>query len=68
MEYSYRNAVDGFRVNYTLLVPENNAVLHSSEEQAFLKELDDAYSDIARLTNKSDLLHITAAQIHTNAK
>lgn len=54
MEYSYRNAVDGFRVNYTLLVPENNAVLHSSEEQAFLKELDDAYSDIARLTNKSD--------------
>ena len=56
MEYKYQNSIDDFRVKFTLVVPENMTPGYqvSEEEQAFLKELDDAYSDIERLTNQAD--------------
>lgn len=56
MEYNYQNSVDDFRIKYTLVVPEDltSGYLLSEEEQVFLKELDDAYADIERLTCQAD--------------
>ena len=55
MEYRYQNSINGFRVKYTLVTPENDSVeTQLSKEEWFLKELDDAYEDIERLTNQAD--------------
>ena len=56
MEYNYQNSVDDFRIKYTLVVPEDSASDYklSEEEQIFLKQLDDAYADIERLTCQAD--------------
>lgn len=56
MEYKSQTSVDDFRVKYTLVVPEDvsSGYQLSEEEQAFLKELDDAYEEIERLTNQAD--------------
>ena len=56
MEYNFQNSVDDFRIKYTLVVPEDSASYTqlSEEEQAFLKELDNAYADIERLTCQAD--------------
>lgn len=56
MEYSYQNAVDDFRVKYTLVVSDSDSTEYqlSEEEEVFVKELDEAYGDIERLTNQAD--------------
>ena len=56
MEYNYQNTIDDFRVKYTLIVPDSAIENEPTfkKEQAFLKELDDAYADIERLTNQAD--------------
>lgn len=56
MEYNFQNSVDDFRIKYTLVVPEDSALYYqlSEEEQTFLKELDNAYADIERLTCQAD--------------
>ena len=56
MEYSYQNSVEDFRVKFTLVVPENSPSEFqlSEEEQAFLKELDDANNGIVNLSNHAD--------------
>lgn len=56
MEYKYQNSIEDFRIKYTLIIPEVpglNSPL-SEKEQEFLKELDDVYADIERLTNQAD--------------
>lgn len=56
MEYSYQNSVEDFKVKFTLVVPENSPSEFqlSEEEQAFLKELDEANKDISNLSNHAD--------------
>lgn len=56
MEYNYQNSVDDFRIKYTLVIPDDTVSTYqlSEREQDFLKELDDAYEDIERLTNQAD--------------
>lgn len=56
MEYKYNNSIDDFRIKYTLVVPEvdGSGYQLSEKEQLFLKELDEAYSDIENLTNQAD--------------
>ncbi len=56
MEYKYQSSVEGFRVQYTLIVPENNDSSYnpSEEERAFLNSMEEAYDDIERLTNQAD--------------
>ena len=56
MNYNYQNSVDDFRIKYTLVVPEdlNSGYQLSDEEQSFIKELEDAYADIERLTCQAD--------------
>ena len=56
MEYNYQNSIDDFRIKYTLVIPDDFTSNYqlSEKEQNFLKELDDAYEDIERLTNQAD--------------
>ena len=56
MEYSYQNAIDDFRVKYTLVVPDSDSTEYqlSEEEEVFVRELDEAYGDIERLINQAD--------------
>lgn len=56
MEYNYQNSVDDFRIRYTLVIPDDSIPNYqlSEGEQDFLKELNDAYADIERLTSQAD--------------
>mgnify|MGYP005876876031 FL=1 len=56
MEYNYQNSIDDFRVKYTLVTQEENGFeKQTSEDEAlFMKELEDVYADIERLTNQAD--------------
>ena len=56
MEYNYQNSVDDFRVKYTLVIPDAPTSSYQllEQEQEFLEELEEAYSDIERLTNQAD--------------
>ena len=56
MEKKFQSTVDDFRVQYTLVIPENvNKTNYlSEEEQNFLQELNDAYDECERLTNQAD--------------
>lgn len=55
MIYKNTNGNDDFKVEYTLVVPEENTGYQlSAEEEKFLAELDDVYADIERFTNQAD--------------
>ena len=56
MEVKYQNSVDDFRVKYTLVIPDREVSGYqlSDEEIRFLQDLDEAYEEIERLTNKAD--------------
>lgn len=56
MECNYQSSVDDFRVKFTLIVPEDEISGYqlNDKEQKFIKELDEAYEEIERLTNYAD--------------
>ena len=56
MEKKFQSTVDDFRVQYTLVIPENmnRANYLTEEEQKFFQELSEAYAESERLTNQAD--------------